>query len=144
MQEQAKHQTIICEGCGYDYARNEMAPLPKLVNLRDGSQRELWLCGNICADFWDNTVPGEWVELRTPFSDKEPEEIQLVLWRCVICDSVYDCDLLKSLYDTDEIDLETLTANGHPPTTVIVCSFCTGREPDRFMTSEQLGLPEES
>jgi hypothetical protein len=56
-----------------------MAVLPVLVNLKDGTQRDVPLYGDVCADFWDDTASGEWVALHSG------EEVQQVHWMCDVC-----------------------------------------------------------
>lgn len=111
---------ILCEGCGREYLPEKMSVLPTKVNLRDGTSRDVLFCGNVCADFWDETGPGEWTQLH------DGTEVQQVLWRCVGCDGVYDQGMVKLLIDTDYVPERVFT----------VCSFCQKKDSDRFQEKE--------
>ena len=158
----------ICEGCGYEYEQDEMAVLPVLVNLKDGTQRDVTLCGDICIDFWDDTAPGDWVALHSG------EEVQRVHWMCDVCSSVWEHTGVKLLIDMDNFDPDDDTAgeprlyarlhmektlksrsnegfassiddSGDPLENVkmaesIVCASCRKKEKDRFKTRADIGL----
>ena len=126
----------ICEGCGYEYKQDEMAVLPVLVNLKDGTQRDVPLCGDVCADFWDDTAPGDWVALHSG------EEVQRVHWTCDICSSVWEHTGVKLLIDMDNFDPDD---SGDPLENVkmaesIVCASCQKKEKARFKTRADIGL----
>ena len=126
----------ICEGCGYEYSLDEMAILPVLVNLKDGTQRDVTLCGDVCVDFWDDTAPGDWVALHSG------EEVQRVHWMCDVCSSVWEHTGVKLLIDMDNFDPDE---PGDPLENVkmaesIVCASCRKKEKDRFKTRADIGL----
>lgn len=116
----SQSETAICEGCGAERGLDNWAILPTKVNLRDGSSREILFCDQPCCEFWDDTEPGDWVELASG------EEVQLALWRCTICDGVYDHDMVKLMIDTEDNDSD-----------VVVCSLCRKKEKGRFKAKEQ-------
>lgn len=121
-------QKQTCEGCGYDYDPSQFSTVE--VELHDGTTRELPLCDKICSpDFWDETEPGEWVELRNAFTPTEQEcqEVRKRYWYCGHCASVYKHDLVKIMLDT-EYD---------PPSETIVCAFCQKKEKGRFQEAQQ-------
>jgi hypothetical protein len=106
---------IQCEGCGRDRLPKDMQVVATKVNLRDNTTRDIVFCGVSCCEFWDDTEPGDWVELDSG------EEVQCALWQCVACDGVYDFGMVKIMLDIDYDDCET-----------VVCSFCRKREKERF------------
>jgi len=125
-----------CEGCGYEYDQEEMAVLPVLVNLKDGTQRDVHFCGDVCADFWDYTGPSEWVALHSG------EEVQRVSWQCDVCDQVWTHTGVKALIDMDNFDPDD---PGDPLENAlmaecIVCASCQKKEKDRFKTTADIGL----
>jgi hypothetical protein len=125
---------VTCEGCGYEYEQEEMAVLPILVSLKDGSRRDVHLCGDVCADFWDDTAPGDWVELHSG------EEVQQFYWRCGVCDGVYEFDAVKLLVDIDDYDPDSPVGGDIPQAEYIVCKSCQKKEKDRFKSKAELGL----
>lgn len=113
---------IICEGCGYTYPESEFSTV--MVELRDGSTIELPLCNKICyPDFWDDTEPGEWVEVRNAFTDGYGREVRCKYWRCENCDGVYEHDFVKLVLDTDY----------DQPSEAIICLFCHRKEQGRYL-----------
>jgi hypothetical protein len=125
---------ILCEGCGYEYPENEMASDTTEVNLKDGSTRNIRFCGNTCADIWDNTSPGDWITLHAG-EYVDPVEVQLVLWRCIVCDGLYNFDVVKLLIDTEYID--TSEPINFQRDAYTVCGFCQQKEPGRYLTKEE-------
>jgi rubredoxin len=109
------NKRILCEGCGLEYTPDQMNTVGTLVNLRDGSQREITFDGRTCCDFWDESEPGDWVDLASG------EEVQRAHWRCGQCDGVYNHDMVKLLQDTDY------------ERPAFVCSFCQKKQKNRFV-----------
>jgi hypothetical protein len=127
---------ITYPGCGHNYEPDDMEAVETEVNLQDGTKRRILFDGVVCCDFWDDSEPGDWVPLASG------EEVQLSLWQCSICDSVYEHNLVKLLIDMDNFDPEDA---GDPLENVkmaeyIVCSFCQKKEKDRFKTRAEVGL----
>lgn len=123
---------VTCPGCGYDYAPDEMAVLPTKVNLRDGTQQEILLCDVVCVDLWDEVSPGEWVELH------DGTEVQLVLWRCDVCDTVWEYGLFDRLLDMWDYDPDG-PVEYHEPREGIVCKWCQKKDKGRWKTREEAG-----
>lgn len=117
----------ICEGCGWERKPDEWQVTETEVNLRDGSKRYIHFCDTTCCEFWDDTEPGDWVELASG------EEVQLSLWRCNCCDGVYEHNLVKLLVDTDYYSPDDQVVDFDKITT-LVCSFCQNEEINRFKT----------
>src|SRR2546427_8427680 len=113
-----------------------MAPLSVEVNFKDGIRRDVHFCVNVCADFWDETAPGDWVELHSG------DQVQRVNWMCDICESVWNHSGVKLLIDMDNFDPDDA---GDPLENVkmaecIVCASCRKKEKDRFKTRADIGL----
>lgn len=123
---------VTCEGCGYEYDPDEMGVLPVEVHLRDGTTRDVHLCDVVCVDFWDETAPGDWVELHSG------EEVQRVNWVCDVCQSVLEYKLVTYLVDTHDFDPDNPVDSG-PQAEYLVCSSCRKREKGRFKTREEIG-----
>ena len=107
---------LTCEGCAGEYKPEDMQVVETDVNLRDGMTRKIRFDGVVCCDIWDDTEPGDWIQLASG------EEVQRSLWQCIICDGMYEYTVVKQLVDTNYED----------GATAIVCSFCQRRERGRF------------
>jgi hypothetical protein len=107
----------LCEGCGYEYEPDEMAVVPTTINLRDGTQRQILFCDCVCPDFWDESLPGDWVPLHSG------GEVQLADWECALCGGAYPCSLVQLLVDTDDFDLDDPIGT-RPQAEDVVCRSC--------------------